>query len=53
VTGVQTCALPICKALLNLKVNLYKQGIVDFAVKVTCENDHILIKAVPVKPKTR
>ncbi len=41
------------KALLNLKVNLYKQGIVDFSVKVTCENDHIVIKAVPVKAKPR
>ncbi len=41
------------KALLNLKVNLYKRGIVDFTVKVTCENDHIVIKAVPVKAKQR
>ncbi len=41
------------KALLNLKVNLYKQGIVDFEVKVLCESDHIVIKAVPAKAKEK
>lgn len=37
------------KALLTLKVNLYKQGIVDYAVKVSCETDHIVLRAVPAK----
>lgn len=42
------------KALLTLKVNLYKQGIVDFTFKVSCEANQVVIKAVPVnKPKQR
>ncbi len=41
------------KALLTLKVNLYKQGIVDYALKVACEDDQVVLKAVPRQPKQR
>jgi hypothetical protein len=43
------------KALLTLKLKLYKQGIVDYTVKVTCEENQVVLKAVPVnkKPKPR
>jgi hypothetical protein len=36
------------KALLTLKVNLYKQGVVDFRLKVACEADRVVVRAVPV-----
>lgn len=43
------------KALLTLKVNLYKQGIVDYRLKVSCEADQVVLKAVPAgkQPKER
>lgn len=41
------------KALLTLKVNLYKQGIVDYTLKVACEGDKVVLKAVPKQPKQR
>ncbi|MDR3590839.1 MAG: hypothetical protein P4N41_14400 [Negativicutes bacterium] len=43
------------KALLNLKLKLYKQGIVDYTLKVVCEETQVVLKAVPVtkKPKPR
>lgn len=44
----------IGKALLTLKVNLYKQGVVDFKLKVACEADQVVVRAVPVtKPPQR
>lgn len=39
------------KALLELKLNLYKQGIVDYKIKVGCEGDQIVLKPVPIKKK--
>jgi hypothetical protein len=39
------------KALLALKVNLYKQGIVDYVLKVAAEGDQVVLKAVPKQPK--
>lgn len=45
----------IGKALLTLKLKLYQEGIVDFAIKVSCEVNQIVLKAVPLnkKPKQR
>lgn len=37
------------KALLKLKLNLYKEGIVDYAIKISCETDQIVLKAAPLK----
>lgn len=39
------------KALLALKVDLYKQGVVDFKLKVSREANRIILSAVPVKGK--
>ncbi|MDT8902847.1 hypothetical protein [Anaeroselena agilis] len=39
------------KALLTLKVNLYKQGIVDYALKAALEGDKVVLKALPKQPK--
>ncbi len=39
------------KALLALKLNLYKRGVVDYALKVACEDDKVVLKAVPRQPK--
>ena len=43
------------KALLTLKLKLYKEGIVDYAIKVSCEANQVVLKAVPLnkKPKQR
>ncbi|MBP2654469.1 MAG: hypothetical protein H6Q73_2038 [Firmicutes bacterium] len=43
------------KALLTLKLNLYKEGIVDYAIKVSCETNQVVLKAVPLnkQPKQR
>lgn len=42
------------KALLALKVKLYKDGIVDYTIKVSAEADQVVLKAVPVnKPQTQ
>jgi hypothetical protein len=43
------------KALLTLKLNLYKEGIVDYTIKVSCEANQVVLKAVPSikKPKQR
>jgi hypothetical protein len=43
------------KALLTLKLNLYKEGIVDYAIKISCEQSQVVLKAVPLnkKPKSR
>ncbi len=39
------------KALLELKLNLYKEGIVDYQVKVSCQGNQIVMTAVPLKAK--
>jgi hypothetical protein len=43
------------KALLALKVKLYKEGIVDYAIKVSSDTNQIILKAVPLnkQPKPR
>lgn len=43
------------KALLALKVKLYKEGIVDYALKVSSDADQIVLKAIPSNkpPKQR
>lgn len=41
------------KALLELKLNLYKQGIVDYQIKVSCQGNQVLLTAVPAKDKTK
>lgn len=41
------------KALLELKLNLYKQGIVDYQLKVTCQDNQIILTAVPAKVKIK
>lgn len=43
------------KALLTLKLNLYKEGVVDYTLKVSCEANQVVLKAVPVNkpPKPR
>ncbi len=40
----------IGKALLTLKINLYKQGIVDFKLQTAVKANQIIITAVPKKP---
>ncbi|SMC72598.1 hypothetical protein [Sporomusa malonica] len=39
------------KALLELKLNLYKEGIVDYQIKVSCQGNQVLLTAVPPKEK--
>jgi len=39
------------KALLELKVELYKQGIVDFDIKVARQDNQVILTAVPGKAK--
>jgi hypothetical protein len=41
------------KALLELKLNLYKQGIVDYQIKVSCQGNQVMLTAVPAKAKTK
>jgi hypothetical protein len=41
----------IGKALLELKLNLYKEGIVDYQIKVLCQGNQVLLTAVPPKAK--
>ena len=43
----------IGKALLQLKVNLYKQGIVDFKLQPIVKENQIILTAVPVKKPNR
>jgi hypothetical protein len=52
--GVQSFFTPelkeeIGKALLELKVNLYKQGIVDFKLTTTVKDQQIILTATPKK----
>lgn len=39
------------KLLLELKVELYKEGIVDFDVKVARQGKEVILTAVPTKKK--
>lgn len=41
----------IGKALLELKVALYKDGIVDYDIKVRCQANQVLLVPVPKKSK--
>ena len=41
------------KALLELKLNLYKQGNVDYQIKVSCQGNQVILAAVPAKVKTK
>lgn len=41
------------KALLTLKLNLYKEGIVDYDLKVSCESNQVVLKAVPSKKQSK
>lgn len=41
----------IGKALLDLKLELYKKGTVDFTLKVSHDSERVIIQAVPVKEK--
>jgi hypothetical protein len=43
----------IGKALLVLKVNLYKQGIVDFKFQTAVKENQIILTAVPQKKPLR
>lgn len=39
------------KALLELKLNMYKEGIVDYQVKVSCQGNQVMLTAIPAKVK--
>lgn len=39
------------KALLELKLNMYKEGIVDYQIKVSCQGNQVMLTAVPPKIK--
>lgn len=41
----------IGKALVELKLSLYKQGILDYSIKVTSQTNQIVLTAVPAKKK--
>jgi len=41
------------KALLELKVDLFKEGIVDYNIKVSRDGKQVILTAVPAKPKTK
>lgn len=41
------------RALLALKVELYKQGIVDYKFKVAHKDNQVILTAVPVKKSRR
>ncbi len=43
----------IGKAMLELKVNLYKQGIVDFKLQTAVKDNQIILTAVPNKKTAR
>lgn len=43
----------IGKALLELKLELYKEGIVEYDIKVVREEKKILLNAVPLKKKKK
>lgn len=39
------------KAMLELKLNMYKEGIVDYQIKVACQGNQVMLTAVPAKAK--
>lgn len=39
------------KALLDMKLELYKQGTVDYTIKVGRQGNQVILTAVPAKPK--
>lgn len=39
------------KALLELKLNLYREGVVDYQIKVSCQGNQVVLTAVPAKVK--
>lgn len=41
------------KALLDLKVKLYKEGIVDYNIKVKQEGNQVILTAAPRKNKSK
>lgn len=41
----------IGRALLELKLELYKQGVVDFNIKVSRSGEQVILSAVPRKEK--
>jgi len=41
------------KALLELKLQLYKDGIVDFNIKVACQDKQVILTAVPSKAEKK
>ncbi|GBG58583.1 hypothetical protein SPFL3102_03404 [Sporomusaceae bacterium FL31] len=41
------------KALLDIKLDLFKQGVVDFTIKVARQGSQVTLTAVPVKPKEK
>ena len=41
------------KALLQLKVKLFNEGIVDYEIKVTLEGKQVLLTAVPLSGKKK
>ncbi len=38
------------KALLEIKMQLFKEGVVDFDIKVSREDTKVLLTAIPAKP---
>lgn len=41
------------KALLELKLALYKEGIVEYTLKASCDGKQVLITPVPAKKKDK
>nr|WP_092073468.1 hypothetical protein [Dendrosporobacter quercicolus]NSL48051.1 hypothetical protein [Dendrosporobacter quercicolus DSM 1736]SDM62597.1 hypothetical protein SAMN04488502_10639 [Dendrosporobacter quercicolus] len=39
------------KALLEIKLELYKQGTIDYTIKVVRQGNQVILTAVPAKPK--
>lgn len=39
------------KALLELKLKLYKEGVVDYEIKVSSQGNQVVLTAVPAKAK--
>lgn len=39
------------KALLELKLNMYKEGTVDYQIKVSCQGNQVMLTAIPAKVK--
>ncbi|QJW47362.1 hypothetical protein HA075_17235 [bacterium BFN5] len=41
------------KALLDIKLDFFKQGVVDFTIKVARQGSQVTLTAVPAKPKEK